>query len=67
MSCVTPNMEGNGINEEDIEPWVENRKSGSHKLFICILGTVSQNFRVIWPELHELFNQQVCKVWHQKF
>ena len=65
-SRVTPNMEGIGINEENIEPWIESKKSGSHKLFICILGTFSQNFRVIWPDLPELFNQQVRKVWHQE-
>jgi len=26
MSHVAPNMEGNGINEENIEPWVKNKK-----------------------------------------
>jgi len=30
MSRVTPNMEGNGINEENIEPWVKNKNSSSH-------------------------------------
>ena len=52
-SCDVPNMESIGINEENIELWAENRNYGSHNLFICFIGTISQNFRVIWPELPE--------------
>jgi hypothetical protein len=44
---VHPNMESIGINEENIELWVENKNSGSYDLFIFLLGIISERLRVI--------------------